>query len=490
MEKTEKFDFNARRAKLICGVMIFILMFIGYNLWGAFQQKKREGLSQLHAIVSHLVKRMPAESFVQIIERHGIADQPVAEQVKIINSEIQPILDNVLITQPTMKFGVYSRYHQHNVAVGPQFDHSLLVGINEQMFATMYETGLPQHGENRQSVTWYGAPVLFYRMPVSVDGKIVGHVFANINLNSFYAEFWQRTLTALGNGAVILLAVIVLFQDAYSRLRKELGLFAQAITRGKAKQFESNISELTPVLQYISEQTEHMARLDRLNVIGEMAASIGHEVRNPMTTVRGYLQHMSIKEKYKDNREVFELMMEELDRANSIITEFLSLAQNKTMDFKAVSINKVISDVAPLIQADALRMNCGINIRGEGTPAIIIDENSIRQVLLNLVRNALEAMPQGGIVTIGTSFCQDNVVLSVADEGPGIRTEVLEKLGTPFVTTKEKGTGLGLAVCYRVAQRHGATIAVESEPGKGTVFKISFSMVGKERPGTGAEYGG
>jgi signal transduction histidine kinase len=206
-----------------------------------------------------------------------------------------------------------------------------------------------------------------------------------------------------------------------------------------------------------------------------MAASIGHEVRNPMTTVRGYLQLFQRKEHFAEHAEQINTMIEELDRANSIITEFLSLAKNKTVNMKIGNLNTVIHALYPLLQADALRRGHEVLISLDDIPNSEFDENEIRQLILNLVRNGLEAMQHEGVVTIRTYTNANRLILSVEDTGVGIQAEVLPKLGMPFITTKENGTGLGLPVCYRVAERHGAKISIQTG-NTGTTFIIQFYL--------------
>ncbi|WP_176772698.1 ATP-binding protein [Sporomusa acidovorans] len=218
-----------------------------------------------------------------------------------------------------------------------------------------------------------------------------------------------------------------------------------------------------------------LSRLDRLNLVGEMAASIGHEIRNPLTTVRGYLQLFQRKQMYAEHVNQFQIMIEELDRTNAIITEFLSLAKNKTVAFESGSLNEIIQALLPLLQADALHTGHELQTEMGEIPAIKLDKKEIRQLLLNLVRNALEATPPGGKVVIKTE-CQDgNVVLFVQDTGCGIPKDVLDKLGIPFLTTKEKGTGLGLPVCYRIVARHNAKLEVVTGS-SGTTFYVKFKL--------------
>jgi len=218
-----------------------------------------------------------------------------------------------------------------------------------------------------------------------------------------------------------------------------------------------------------------MKRLDRLNMVGEMAASIGHEIRNPMTAVRGYLQILKENEHRQQELDYFELMIEELDRANLIITEFLSLAKNKMLELNPGSINAIISKLWPLIQAKTMSRDQYIKMDLGELPDFMLDKKEIPQLILNLINNSLEAMPPGGEVTVRTYLEGVNVVLMVQDQGHGIDPDLLDKLGTPFFSTKEQGTGLGLAVCYRIAARHKAKIDIDTSS-SGTTFFVRFPI--------------
>ena len=221
---------------------------------------------------------------------------------------------------------------------------------------------------------------------------------------------------------------------------------------------------------------EEMLRLDRLNLVGEMAAGIGHEIRNPMTTVRGFLQLLGRKPECSRYKEYFDLMIEELDRANAIITEYLSLAKNKTIELHEQDLNSIVQAICPLIQADAMQDDKYVSLELSDIPTLFLDEKEIRQLILNLTRNGLEAMIPGGTLTIRTYPDGDKVVLEVQDKGQGITPDALKKLGTPFFTTKDNGTGLGLAVCYSIATRHKAKIEVKSNSG-GSIFVVQFHRI-------------
>ncbi len=222
----------------------------------------------------------------------------------------------------------------------------------------------------------------------------------------------------------------------------------------------------------IEKEIDHLAQL---NIIGEMAAGIGHEIRNPMTTVRGFLQMLGARKDCLQFKEYFELMIDELDRANSIITEYLSLAKNRTVDLKVQNLNLIVDALLPLIQSDALVSGKGVRVELDHIPDLLLDKKELHQLILKLVRNGLEATPPGGNVTIKTYKDDDDVVLSVQDQGKGIAPDLLGKIGTPFFTTKEQGPGLGLAICYSIASRHKATIKIATAS-TGTTVYVRFRL--------------
>lgn len=220
---------------------------------------------------------------------------------------------------------------------------------------------------------------------------------------------------------------------------------------------------------------KEMARLDRLDLVGQMSASIGHEIRNPMTTVRGFLQLLDKQETNSAKKEYYEIMITELDRANTIISEFLSLAKNKMVKFENISINDVIDTIHPLIMVESIKHEKNLFIKKGVIPKIPLDEREIRQLILNLVRNGLEAMPKGKDLLLRTYVAGNDLVLAVQDEGSGISTDLIDRIGTPFLTTKETGTGLGLPVCYSIAERHKAKIDFKTGS-SGTTFYVRFRI--------------
>jgi signal transduction histidine kinase len=194
-----------------------------------------------------------------------------------------------------------------------------------------------------------------------------------------------------------------------------------------------------------------------------------------MTTVRGYLQLFQRKEKFAEYKEQFGIMIEELDRANGIITEFLSLAKTKAIDIKPGNLNDTIRSLFPLFQAEALHLGQEVQADVNDIPTICYDEKEIRQLILNLVRNGMEAMEAGGVLKIKTYLDNEKVSLSIQDTGKGIDKRIMPNIGTPFFTTKDSGVGLGLSICYRIAERHKAKLEIRSS-NAGTNVIVKFPI--------------
>lgn len=216
--------------------------------------------------------------------------------------------------------------------------------------------------------------------------------------------------------------------------------------------------------------------VERLSLVGQMAAGITHEIRNPMAVVRGFLQLM--REKSPPTLDhYYRIVMEELDRANGIINDFLSLAQNRPVESEKCHLHDIIKELTPLLWADANLRGQTIEVKlDDSMPVLLLNAKEIKQLILNLSRNAMEAMTEKGQLTIETRVTNQGGLLMVSDTGPGIPSGQREKLFEPFFTTKAKGTGLGLALCLSIVERHGGKITVDSTEGQGTTFTVLFPL--------------
>jgi two-component system sporulation sensor kinase A len=217
-----------------------------------------------------------------------------------------------------------------------------------------------------------------------------------------------------------------------------------------------------------------LIRSEKLSVVGQLAAGVAHEIRNPLTALKGFTQ--LLHQNNDDNRQYYEIMLAELERINYIVGEFMVLSKpHKRQELKEQNIHNILKSIVPILESEAILHNVIIRINSKPRlPLVRCDENQIKQVLINLMKNAIEAMPGGGTVTVryGMDETKRALIVYIEDEGVGIPPDLLERLGEPFLTTKEKGTGLGIMVCYKIIEAHEGVLSISSKPGQGTVVKI------------------
>lgn len=226
------------------------------------------------------------------------------------------------------------------------------------------------------------------------------------------------------------------------------------------------------------EETEGLLqKSEKLALVGQMAAGIAHEIRNPLTSIKGFLQ--LFKAKYTDDQEHFELVLSELDRINLIISEFLVLAKPTAMEFKEREIKHLIKDVVTLVNTQAILNNVQIFVEFEADiPTIVCEENQLKQVFINILKNAIEAMPNGGNIDVKVNKLElDKVSISFIDHGIGIPADRIPTLGEPFYTTKEKGTGLGLMTSFKIIENHDGELKISSKLNEGTTVEVILPTV-------------
>jgi len=236
--------------------------------------------------------------------------------------------------------------------------------------------------------------------------------------------------------------------------------------------------EFNAMAAALSERERELVRSERLAAVGKMAAVITHEVRNPLSSI-GLNAELLEEEVAKVSPEAVALSRaigKEVDRLTAITEEYLRFARMPRPRLEREDVNGIVSGVVGFQKEDLASRGVRIETDlAEGLPGVDADEAQLRQALLNLFRNAADAMPGGGTLTVSTRAGDEGgIEVSVRDTGPGIPTEHLRKIFEPFFSTKEGGTGLGLALTHQIIAEHGGRIAVESAPGQGTTFRLAL----------------
>jgi len=243
--------------------------------------------------------------------------------------------------------------------------------------------------------------------------------------------------------------------------------------RETAKELEVSYAHLKNQADQILEIEDQLRRADRLSALGELAAGMAHEVRNPLASIRGTAEILQDGVAADDPRlEFARILVQETDRLNRVVQDFLSFARSAPEDSNRLDLNQLLDEILKLVLFQAEKSAVKVNFNPGPIPVVIGVGEKLKQVFLNLALNAIQAMPRGGMLEVSTETDQGRALVRFRDNGCGIPGTELEQIFDPFFTTRRNGTGLGLAITCRIVRSHGGDIEVDSQVGRGTEFMI------------------
>ncbi|KKK36755.1 histidine kinase [Mesobacillus campisalis] len=230
----------------------------------------------------------------------------------------------------------------------------------------------------------------------------------------------------------------------------------------------------------VRETEERLRRTEKLSVVGELSASVAHEIRNPLTSLKGFVQLLQMED--EKHLGYYQIMLDELDRINHIVSELLLLAKPQQVKYTKTDIRGILNDVISLLKTEASLYNVQIEFQPlDECQEIECEPNQLKQLFINLIKNAIEASKSGDSVVISIAMSNGSISISVKDSGCGISKEMMKRLGEPFYSSKEKGTGLGLTVSFKIVQSHHGTIRFNSEAHNGTEVLVRLPVSGNQR---------
>jgi signal transduction histidine kinase len=302
--------------------------------------------------------------------------------------------------------------------------------------------------------------------------------------------------TVLGGSAGVLFGIVVTtwivitlrplrrLRDAARRVAA--GDYASRIDEKGPAEVRDLARELNSMARAVEERERELVRSERLAAVGKMAAMITHEVRNPLSSIGLNTELLEDEvEGSEEARKLVRAIHHEVDRLTQITEEYLSFARLPKPKFSAEAVNTLVGDLAAFVRADLAAKHVKLEVElAPSDPVALLDAAQIRQCLINLVRNAADAVTAkgGGTVVLRTRRGADDVSIEVEDDGTGIAPEVLPRLFDPFFSTKDRGSGLGLALTQQIVKDHGGDLAVDSTVGRGTTFTLSVPANGARSP--------
>jgi two-component system, sporulation sensor kinase E len=375
-----------------------------------------------------------------LLETDTIVMELQTNRAKLLFLYVMCVKDLTLKQKVFQQFAVtYIREENHGVVLLDAFSRIL-------QMSPLAEKVLASQGDK-----WVGMPMHQIMAHLPAERKIVTELFSGGNPVRNHAFTWEMD----GEKCAFLMDAHLL-RDEEEKIIGAYVLF-------------KNISDLRSL-------EEQVQRGDRLKMIGEIAAGVAHEIRNPLTAIKGFLQILKKTMETNSFEKEYgytDIMLLEINRINHLVNEFLLLSKPKDTVYEVVDLSEVMEELMPIVNSEALL--CGVDLWYEGVcelPRILADREMLKQVFLNLCKNGIEAITDGGSLTIDCRAAVGTFVeITIRDSGIGIPDSVIDRIFDPFVTTKTNGTGLGLSVCQRIVHDLGGYIKVVSNE-EGSAFTV------------------
>ncbi|MHB8525324.1 MAG: two-component system sensor histidine kinase NtrB [Candidatus Acidiferrales bacterium] len=321
----------------------------------------------------------------------------------------------------------------------------------------------------------YYVPVLLGAMWFGWRGGLLAAAFAGFLYVPFIRSTWNPTSTYSASQYI------------------EIGMFFLIggmsgalfdLERKQRTKVEHTAQQLSEVYSQLQASFEQLRRADRLSALGELSAGLAHEIRNPLGSIEGAVQILQRPNLTDDTKQEFGKMAEEeIGRLKGLLTHFLQFARPPAPRRSPTNLGELLDAVRRLADETAKMTGCSVMVKlAEELPAVSVDPEQIKQALLDLVLNAIQATPGGGEVLLRAVRECDSVVLEVQDKGTGIEEENLQKVFDPFFTTRSGGTGLGLPIAHQIVAQHGGHIELRRNPERGMTFSVVLPLQPKETP--------
>ena len=487
------------RARLLLLIMLIVavpVFMAGYFLTiTAEKALLAEKESKLFGAAMILDKALVG-NYQDILKKYNLTDGTKNEQVAALNHELTKITDQVASAYPGIGVGYYSKELDAILTYGPSETYGETVGVaigESHEGRVVMDTGLPRVQEG----FLVRGLIMNAMYPVIRDKQVIGYIWANemtvdirqqigtMNKKIFFLVLAGLIIGILGVAHVVD-KVVADVDRIKTGLRTIRGNFPHTLPLmpGEIGEIATAINDLVVDLTEKKKLEEQVQHAERLAATGEIAASLAHEIRNPLMAIKGFAQLLKETQDPAETEEYSDIIVKETDRMNRLIEQLLCLARPPSSVEVPVDVTAVLDNTLLLIESRARRSHIEVQRSFERKiPPVIADCENLKQVFLNLLINAMQAMDSGGIMSTSVVYRPEekSIQIRIADTGLGIQPEVIQKLFDPFFTTKENGTGLGLSVAQRFVRNWGGEITVDSTVGTGSTFTITLPEAGGEQ---------
>lgn len=432
---------------LICLTTIFLECWV-YN----YQHKSLKCIAQnIYLQLPDLDKRLNVKA-VDWVDRE--------KKISEINSQLQPHLDFIAKANPSKIISIYSKNLEAVVARSPSDHYGQQIGKSiapNHPSQKIYRVGKPFFDINKNLDNHL---VSRYYIPIFEQRSMVGHLVVMEPI----ANYLSQLLQLIGQFIFIIFLLIAVVGFWIDNFRKNM------------------TDHLTSLQESVSalKIERQIQRSDQLKIFGEIAATTAHEIRNPLTVMRGISQIGILSRELHDKDSYFQYLIKEIDYLDNLLAQLILLSDQQDSTLDTIDLKQIFINLLKLLHGKALLQQIKVRLNfPDSVPHILGNVKLLKQAFLNLLSNAFEAMPQGGKLEIEASYLeiQQRVRLVVKDTGIGISQENMDKLFTPFFTTKSTGTGLGLSITHKIIEEdHQGFIYLESQEGRGTAVYLELPL--------------
>ena len=476
-------------------IMLVPLLALMYDIFFASQTNQVIFFDKEQRLAA-LVKSTNQELLLNL-ESLGIKPEDISST--LLHNEFTKVVEPYIPSNSGIRFGLYVPQEEKITVLGFLHNYRNLSPEEEtkrekDIFANTKSGIVAAEMGNEPLFRIAGSlddQVVEYISPVVLKGKVVAVMWAGERLNPFFyqSSFYRKVLRyfTLGVLALVMLATL--------RTIRTITSGVDGLKRGLHR-MEYDIHHLLPemsgelgeVARAVNRMAESLSEKERLEdqlrqsehliALGRLATGVAHELRNPIGIIKTLVELM--KQEYSQMTGIEEYTRaidEQVDRQDMVIQELLDFGRPTKVSIKECSINDLIMGVLSFSAAMLRKQKVKVQLQlDDKLPKLLADTEKLKQVFVNIIVNAAEAMPTGGNLGISTSQTDDMIIVHLSDTGEGISTEEMHRIFDPFYTTKEAGTGLGLSISYQSIKLHGGVIEVESVPNKGSIFRIKIPV--------------
>lgn len=462
-------------------------LFITFRMEQALISEKQQKLFGITRILdSYLVG-----TYETILSKHSETGKERDSRIRILNSALSRYTDEIAAAYPGVGVGYYSKDLDAIITYGPSSVYGHTVGLSiaaDHRGREVMANGV----ELVQDGSLVRGNIMNAMHPVIRDNQTIGYIWANElteDIEAQIGEIKKSVHIATFIGLLLGLLGVALIVDNLSvgidQIKKGV-LHLQNDLEYRVPKLHGELGEIAAAINLLGIELSakraleiQVQRTERLAAVGEMAAGLAHEVRNPLMSIRGFAQLLQEENTNCKQQDYLDIIVRETERMNHLIEQLLYYARPVVNRIEPVQINAIVENVMKLMESQLRPKNIrAVFALDPMLPLVRCDAEQLKQVLLNLLINAIQAIDELGTIKISSLYHANNeyVELLIEDSGRGISPEFLERIFDPFFTTKEQGTGLGLSVAFRLMEAWGGSIRVTSAVGAGSVFVLKFPV--------------